>query len=231
MHAEAAEDAGDQRLGRGVERARNGRSMSPGLTIDRKQRGDRRHAARRRSARPQRAFPDAQAVLEYLLVGAVEARIDQALGAARALAGDALEMALAGRGIGKDEGGGQEDRRLRASLRRASGRSRAPIIIVDGLSWRSPILSADALGRRRGVAPVRSASVSSVMEALRWESHFASAVTICRRLGSPKPAESHKVAAHAGGPHVRVARGKSDSRPLARARPWRFPLTRRERTL
>jgi hypothetical protein len=93
--AEAAEDAADQRLGRGVERARNGRSRRP---------AGRRSAAGwrwptcrwRRSARP-RHLPTGEAVLEDLLVGAVEARIDEALGAARALAGDAFEEALAGR--------------------------------------------------------------------------------------------------------------------------------------
>src|SRR3712207_7184848 len=39
-------------------------------------------------------LPQAEAVLEYLLIGAVEAGIDQPLGAARTLAGHAFEEAL-----------------------------------------------------------------------------------------------------------------------------------------
>ena len=45
--------------------------------------GDRRHAAGE-GERVLGVFPDRQPVLEDFLVGAVEARIDQALGAARA---------------------------------------------------------------------------------------------------------------------------------------------------
>ena len=90
-----------------------------GLDEGQEQGRDRRHAARE-GQRVLGIFPDAQPVLEYLLVGPVEARIDEALGAARALAGDALEVALAGRRILEDEGRGEEDRRLE----RAFGQSR-----------------------------------------------------------------------------------------------------------
>ena len=77
--------------------------------------GDRRHAAGK-GQRILGLVPDRQAVLQNFLVRPVEARIDQPVGAARTLAGHALEMALAGGGIGKDEGRGQEDRRLQRSF-------------------------------------------------------------------------------------------------------------------
>jgi hypothetical protein len=72
------------------------------------QRGDRRHA-RREDQRILGLVPDAEAILEDLLIGSVEARIDQPLGAARPLAGDAFEMALTRRRILEHEGRGQED--------------------------------------------------------------------------------------------------------------------------
>ena len=77
---------------------------------------DRRHA-RGEAERILRLFPEAEPVLENLLIGAVEARIDQALRPARTLAGDALEVALAGGGILEDEGGGEEDGRLQRTFR------------------------------------------------------------------------------------------------------------------
>ena len=77
--------------------------------------GNRRHAARK-SEGVIGLFPDAEAILEDLLVGAVEARIDEAFGAARALAGHALEESLARRGVLKNESGGQEDRRLQRAF-------------------------------------------------------------------------------------------------------------------
>ena len=79
------------------------------------QRRDRRHAARK-SERVVGILPHRQPVLEDFLVGAVEARIDQALGAARALAGDAFEEALAGGRVLEHEGRGEEDRRLQRAF-------------------------------------------------------------------------------------------------------------------
>ena len=87
-----------------------------GLDEGEQQGGDRRHAGGE-GERVLGILPDAEPVLEDLLIGAVEARIDEALGAARALAGDALEVALAGRRILEDEGRGQEDRRLQRAFR------------------------------------------------------------------------------------------------------------------
>ena len=81
----------------------------------------------------------AQPVLEDFLVGAVEARIDKALGAARALAGDSFEEAFAVRRILEHKGRGEEDRGLErpfAKLRveaiaHHQGR-RAELVIADG---------------------------------------------------------------------------------------------------
>src|SRR5690606_15857232 len=61
-------------------------------------------------------FPHAEAILEDFLIGAVEARIDEAFGAAGALAGDPFEMALARRRAGENEGRGREDRRLQGAF-------------------------------------------------------------------------------------------------------------------
>src|ERR1044071_6504481 len=60
-----------------------------------------------------------QEILEDLLVGAVEARIDQALrgAAAGALAGYAFEEALSVRRLLENEGRGEEDRRLERTFR------------------------------------------------------------------------------------------------------------------
>ena len=80
LDPEAAEDAADQRLGRRVERARMDDDVA-GLDEGQQQGRDRRHA-RGEAERILGIFPDAEPVLEDLLVGAVEARIDEALGAA-----------------------------------------------------------------------------------------------------------------------------------------------------
>ena len=115
MHAEAAKHARDQRFRRGIKRA----GMNDRVTRAhqrQEQGGDCGHAARK-AERVLGIFPDGEAILQYFLVGPVEARIDQALGTTRTLAGHALEMAFAGGGIGKDEGGGQEDGRLERSFR------------------------------------------------------------------------------------------------------------------
>src|SRR3954451_12268522 len=82
-----------------------------GLDERHQQGRDRRHAARE-SERVVSVLPNREAVLEDLLVRAVEARIDEALGAARTLAGHAFEEALTCRGVLEDESGCQEDRRL-----------------------------------------------------------------------------------------------------------------------
>ena len=80
------------------------------------QRGDGRHAAGK-----DEAFlcpvPDGEAVFEDFLIGAVEAAIDEAVGAAGALAGDAFEVALARRRAFEGESGGEEDRRLERAFR------------------------------------------------------------------------------------------------------------------
>ena len=68
LDAEPAEDPCDQRLGRGVERARMDDDVAR-LDEGQEQGGDRRHAASRRSA-PPRPPPRSQAILEYLLVRA-----------------------------------------------------------------------------------------------------------------------------------------------------------------
>ena len=74
-----------------------------------KKRSDGRHSARE-SERVIRVFPYRQAVLQYLLVGTVEARIDEPLGAARPFAGHTLEETLSGRGTFERERRGEEDR-------------------------------------------------------------------------------------------------------------------------
>jgi hypothetical protein len=108
--SELAEDLGDERLGRRVERPRVDHHVAR-LAEGRGTGRDRRHSARE-GERVVGIFPHAQPVLEDLLIGAVEARIDQAFGAARALAGHPFEEALSGGRIFENEGGGEEDRRL-----------------------------------------------------------------------------------------------------------------------
>jgi len=76
---------------------------------------DRRHA-RGEAQRILGIFPQPEAILENLLVGAIEARINQTFRATGTLASDAFEVALAGRGAFEHEGRGEEDRRLQRSL-------------------------------------------------------------------------------------------------------------------
>ena len=106
--------------------------------------GDRRHAGGE-GERILRLLPDGEAVLQYLLVRPVEARIDEALRAAGALAGDALEMALARRRAGKDEGGGEEDRRLQRAFRQ-----RRVIAVAHHQRGGAELAPADPLDLRPG---------------------------------------------------------------------------------
>ena len=110
------------------------------------QRRDRRHAARE-GQRVLGVFPQLQPVLEDFLVGPVEARIDQALGAARALAGDAFEEALAVRRGLEHEGRGEEDRRLQRAF--AERRVEA---VAHHQGRRAELVVADGSRRRLGLA-------------------------------------------------------------------------------
>src|SRR5436305_428571 len=76
---------------------------------------DRRHA-RGESQRVFSALPDAEPVLQYFLIGAVEARIDQAFGPARTLAGYAFEEALAVGRAFENIGRREEDRWLQRAF-------------------------------------------------------------------------------------------------------------------
>src|SRR3546814_13605787 len=76
MHAEPAEDAADQRFGGCVKRGGMDDDIA-GLDQCKQGGGDRRHA-RREGEGVLRLFPKAQPVLQYLLIGAVEAGIDKA---------------------------------------------------------------------------------------------------------------------------------------------------------
>ena len=113
--SKAPEDSADQSLGRGIERAGMDDDVA-GLDEGHQEGGDRRHAARE-AERVLGILPQAEPVLEDLLIGAVEARIDEAFGAAGPLAGDAFEMALSGGGILEHEGRGEEDGRLQRAFR------------------------------------------------------------------------------------------------------------------
>ena len=108
--------------------------------LDQREEGrrDRRHAARE-DQRVLGILPQREPVLEDFLVGAVEARIDQPLGAARALAGDALEEALAVGGVLEHEGRGEEDRRLQRAFRQRRieavahhHRRRMELVVAEG---------------------------------------------------------------------------------------------------
>ena len=114
LHAEAAEDLADQRLGRGIERGGVDDHVA-GLHQREQHRRDRGHPAGE-AQRIRRLFPDAEPILQYLLVGPVEARIDEPFRSPRPLAGDALEVALARGRTLEHEGGGQEDRRLQRAF-------------------------------------------------------------------------------------------------------------------
>ncbi len=106
-----------------------------------------------------RILPDGEAILQNLLIGAVEAGIDEALRPAGALAGDALEEALAGGGASNTKVevrkiGGLSEPSLSA------GSKPWPIINVAGFRRRPPTSMMSARGRRRVEAAASSASVS-----------------------------------------------------------------------
>src|SRR3546814_2585490 len=86
LHAEPAEDAADQRFGGCVKRGGMDDDIA-GLDQCKQGGGDRRHA-RREGEGVLRLFPKAQPVLQYLLIGAVEAGIDKAFRRSLPLAGD-----------------------------------------------------------------------------------------------------------------------------------------------
>ncbi len=117
FHAELAQPFGDEAFGCGVERA----GMHDDIALRRigeHQDADRSHAAGE-AQRVFRTVPDGEAVFQDLLVGRVEARIDEAVCAARTLAGDAFEVALAVGGAGEGESGSEEDGRLQAAFRQS----------------------------------------------------------------------------------------------------------------
>src|SRR3546814_5398091 len=100
LHAEPAEDAADQRFGGCVKRGGMDDDIA-GLDQCKQGGGDRRHA-RREGEGVLRLFPKAQPVLQYLLIGAVEAGIDKAFRRSLPLAGDVLEETFACRRAFKD---------------------------------------------------------------------------------------------------------------------------------
>src|SRR3546814_12369279 len=77
---------------------------------------DGRHAARE-CQRLLRILPDAQAILEYLLVRPVKARIGKAPATAWAVAGNAFGTPLARRRVLEDGAGGGKDRWLQGGFR------------------------------------------------------------------------------------------------------------------
>jgi hypothetical protein len=113
-YAEPAEDAADQGLGRCVERT--GVDDHVARLHEREQQGGNSRHAGRESERVLRILPEAQPILEDLLVRSVEPRIDQALGAPRTLPRHAFEEALSGRRILEHEGGGEKDGRLQGAF-------------------------------------------------------------------------------------------------------------------
>ncbi len=124
LDAEPAEHRVDQFFGGRVQRA-GVKDHLAGAHV-REQRGaDRRHAGGEHG-RFLGAFPQCESVFEDLLVGSVEAAVDQAFGAAGTFAGDALEEAFAVGAAVEHERRGQEDRRLQRAFARAWGRSRNP---------------------------------------------------------------------------------------------------------
>ena len=113
-HAELGEHLGHEAFGGRIKRARvDDHVVLAG--IGKHQHADRGHPAGKAQC-ILCAIPNRQAILEDFLIGRVEARIDETVRAARALAGDAFEMALAIGGAGKGKGRGQEDRRLETAL-------------------------------------------------------------------------------------------------------------------
>src|SRR5207248_2791316 len=96
------------RFGGGIKRRR----MDDGVPrLDQsEQHGRYRRHARRESQRVFGTLPDTEPILQYLLIGAVEARIDQTLGAARAFARHPFEEAFAVGRAFENIGRGEEDR-------------------------------------------------------------------------------------------------------------------------
>src|SRR3546814_7539874 len=84
--------------------------------LQRQQGGRDRGHARREGERILRFFPKAEPVLQYFLIGAIEARIDQPFRRTLPLAGNLFEKAFARRRAFEHEGGGQEDRRLQRAF-------------------------------------------------------------------------------------------------------------------
>jgi len=110
----ARQDARDQRFGRGIKRPR----MHDHVILPDQRQQHRRnggHAAGKDQT-VIRLIPDRKPVLQYLLIGAVEARIDKAIGRTFALAGDMFKKLLPRRRAFKSEGGGQENRRLQRAF-------------------------------------------------------------------------------------------------------------------
>ena len=91
-NSKLAEDLGDQGLGRGIKRPRMDDHVA-WLDMREEQGGNRRHSARE-GQRKLSLFPQGKAIFEDLLVGAVEARVDEAFGSTRTLAGHSFEEAL-----------------------------------------------------------------------------------------------------------------------------------------
>ena len=111
---EAAQHLGDKPFGGGIER--------PGMDdhivlagIGHHQDADRGHAARK-GQRVLGSVPHRETIFEDFLIRAVEARIHKAFRSPFAQAGDAFEVALAGRRAFEGEGAGEEDRCLQRSF-------------------------------------------------------------------------------------------------------------------
>src|SRR6185437_1366230 len=113
-YSELTEDLRDQRFSRRVQRPGVDDAVA-GPNEGHQQGRDGRHAAGK-SERVVGVFPQRQTVLENLLIGTVEPRIDQPFRASGALAGNALEESFACRGALEHEGRGEEDRGLKRAL-------------------------------------------------------------------------------------------------------------------
>ncbi len=101
---------GDETFAGGIKRAAMNDHIAR-RAIGEHQRANRGHSARKN----QRIFgpvPQRQPALQYLLIGRVEARIDQPFGAAGTRAGDPFKMPFAGGRIFKHESRGEENRRF-----------------------------------------------------------------------------------------------------------------------
>ena len=114
-HPVFGHDLRDEAFRRGIER--------PGMDyhITRRARGQHQDCDRGHPAGKAQGFfrsvPDCQAILQNFLVRRVETRIDEALRAAFALAGNAFEVSLACSCILERERAGEEDRRLQRTFR------------------------------------------------------------------------------------------------------------------